>query len=73
MKLHSAPTEDDDEEEDDDDDEGKKRHLQQFSAKLDYRNKGLVSSVKNQLRCGSCWAFAGTAVIESLLMKDKGY
>jgi C1A family cysteine protease len=33
---------------------------------FDWRTKGVVSGIKNQEGCGSCYAFATTAVMESL-------
>ncbi len=42
--------------------------LKAFPASLDWHALGRVTSVKNQGQCGSCWAFATVAAIESLYL-----
>jgi len=39
----------------------------------DLRNYGRVSPVKDQLRCGDCWAFAAYGSMESVLLTDESW
>jgi cathepsin L len=39
---------------------------------IDWRERGVVSPVKDQGHCGSCWAFAATAMLESHLAINSG-
>lgn len=39
---------------------------------FDWRKRGVVTATKNQGQCGSCWAFAVTATVESLYAIHTG-
>jgi cathepsin L len=56
---------------------GQGRNLQVISAvatSIDWAAKGKITAIKNQGSCGSCWAFASTAVIEAMYkIKAKTY
>ncbi|KAH7671963.1 Actinidain protein, partial [Dioscorea alata] len=39
---------------------------------IDWRGEGAVVDVKNQLKCGSCWAFSSIAAIEGLHQLSTG-
>ena len=50
--------------------QGAKREL---PARLDWREHGVVTNVKHQGSCGSCWAFAAIGALESAYaINNKG-
>ncbi|VAI30979.1 ervatamin-B-like [Triticum dicoccoides] len=47
-------------------------HFQDTPDSMDWRAQGAVTQVKNQLSCGSCWAFAAVAATEGLVKIATG-
>jgi cathepsin L len=47
--------------------------VSELPASVDWRDSGIASPVKDQGHCGSCWAFAATAVMESHVAKESGF
>jgi len=52
--------------------EGGKRDISDLPESVDWRTRGIISPVKDQGHCGSCWAFAAVANLESYFAKASG-
>ena len=57
---------------DDDDDEENKKQKADLPPSIDWRTRGVVSEVKNQGGCGSCWTFSTTGALDAHLALKAG-
>jgi cathepsin L len=48
------------------------KDVSQLPESVDWRDSDVVTSVKDQGHCGSCWSFAATATLESHLALNSG-
>jgi cathepsin L len=47
-------------------------NLKDLPTSVDWRTKNIITPAKNQGACGSCWAFAATEEIESVVAQNTG-
>ena len=47
--------------------------LKDLPSSVDWREKGVVTPIKNQGHCGSCWTFSATETLESHVAIATGY